>query len=136
VEKIKRFSLATHEGAYETWPLQTALYFDGRATGTSIPGFVIEAQYSCGDTYLIITSWDCPYEESNEFLLLDLDFRQVARQQLGAWYDSFLLERHTCVAPDTLELEYVGGLRYALSIKRDHSMWQRKPRLNLRRLAT
>jgi hypothetical protein len=131
MEPITAFSVARHEGPYETWPLRTKLFVDGRDSGTDIPGYVIEAQYKGRDYYLIVTSWDCVFEESNDFVLLDFDFKELARVQLGAWYNTFLLDQHASTDPDTIELQYAKDLRYRLSVDRDNSVWRRAPRLVL-----
>ena len=70
MELQQRFSLAKHVGPYEHWPARTALLCDGVPTGTQIEGYVIEAQYRCEAGHLLITSFDCPFEESNSFTLL------------------------------------------------------------------
>jgi hypothetical protein len=132
MEPITAFSVARHEGPYETWPLRTTLFFDGRETGTDIPGYVIEAQYKGRDYYLIVMSWDCLFEEANDFMLLDRDFKELARAQLGAWYETFLLDRHASIGPDAIELQYGTTLRYRLSVERDRSAWRRAPRLVLK----
>jgi hypothetical protein len=77
------FSLPKHEGPYKSWPLTTELWLDGRPTGTRIPGYVIEAQYRCGDRYLIATSWDCPFEEMQTFVLLSPELRVSDRSNHG-----------------------------------------------------
>ena len=45
MERINAFFLEKHEGPYEKWPRRTGLFFDGKFTGTKIPGFIVEAQY-------------------------------------------------------------------------------------------
>lgn len=118
MQPIHNFSLQQHQGPYETWPRRTALLFQGDATGTEIPGYVIEAQYRCDAGYLIITSQDCPFEESNEFVLLDADFRIIARKQLLAPYAGYLLQAHWPLTHNSLRLHYDERLFYTLSIER------------------
>ena len=78
----------------------------------------LEAQYELGPGYLIITSQDCPFEESNDFVLLDRQFRQIAHRQLLVWYETFLLNAHWPVADDALVLHYQQTLFFRLSVKR------------------
>ncbi|MBB6092462.1 hypothetical protein HNQ60_001340 [Povalibacter uvarum] len=118
MRSTQSFSLEKHSGPYEKWPRETRLFFDGEFTGTSIPGFIIEAQYELGPGYLIITSQDCPFEESNDFVLLDRQFRRIAHRQLLVWYETFLLNAHWPVADDALVLHYHETLFFKLSVKR------------------
>lgn len=117
MQPITIFTLATHEGPYEKWPLKTKLLVNGTDTGKYVPGFVVEAQYQCALGYVLITSYDCPYEESNEFLLLNDRYDVVAKSGLGVWYDTFLLEKHTPLSDTQLELDYGDGLKYRLAIE-------------------
>jgi hypothetical protein len=91
---ISLLSLEEHSGPYEKWPRLSRLYSDGKDTGKKIPGYVIEAQYKCQHGYLVITSQDCPYEEANDFLLLNDKFDVVAKESLGLIYSSFLIYDH------------------------------------------
>lgn len=67
MQSITQFSLEKHDGPYESWPRLTRLFANGVDTGKKVPGFIIEAQYQCRDGYLLITSQDCLFEESNDF---------------------------------------------------------------------
>ena len=115
---ITGFSLEQHSGPYEDWPRVTRLLFDGRPTGAAIPGFVIEAQYECAPGYLLITSQDCPFEESNDFVLLDRAYRQIAHGGLAVPYASFLLNAHWPEGDGGLLLHYHEALFYRLAIVR------------------
>ena len=117
MQSIHCFSLARHSGPYEEWPELTALLRDGVPTGAEIPGYVIEAQYRCEHGLLLITSYDCMFEESNDFLLLDDDHRILARKSLMVPYGSFLLNAHWPVSPHSLRLHYYTRLFYVLTIK-------------------
>jgi hypothetical protein len=121
---IDSFSLAKHDGPYETWPDRTRLFYDGKNTAVEIPGFIIEAQYRCRHGFLLITSQACPYEESNDFILLDLALKLVATKELGRAYCSFLLEAHRPIGPDTLLLEYNEGLFFTLSVRPRLGGWR------------
>lgn len=132
MDAIDTFSLASHAGPYERWPSTTALFAEGRPTGTSVPGYVLEAQYRCADGYLLITSWDCPFEEANDFVLLDERFARRAHASLGVPYGSFLLESHTPAGPRELVLRYDGKTVYRLTIH-PPAGWRRWFSLRLRR---
>jgi hypothetical protein len=115
--QISAFSLESHAGPYETWPRRTRLYFNGEFTGVSIPGFIIEAQYQLARGFLLITSQDCPFEESNDFLLLDSQFKQLAHNELLVPYGSFLLHAHWPESQNSWLLHYHESLIFRLSIQ-------------------
>jgi len=49
---------------------------------------------------LIVTSWDCPFEESQEFILLSKDLTVLCKKHIGHIYSTILLEDHEPVAED------------------------------------
>ncbi len=116
MERIEYFSLAEHDGPYEAWPRETTLFCDGIDTQKKIPGFVIEAQYRWRDHFLVITSQDCPFEESNDFLVLDPAFNVVARCGLLVPYNSFLIENHWPISEDAICIHYYQELFFTLRI--------------------
>ena len=78
MEPIELFSLAKHDVPYEEWPSRTELLVERAAVGVAIPGYVIEAQYRCGPGHLLITSYDCPFEEASTFIPLGTDYSVLA----------------------------------------------------------
>ena len=134
--KIESFSLEKHSGAYQHWPRQTRLFFNGVDTGSSIPGYIIEAQYRCDAGYLLITSQDCPFEESNDFLLLSADFRVLAQEMLGVPYYSYLLHNHWPVSDDAIRLHYYQQLFMTLTVRQTRGVFGGKSQLILESLAS
>lgn len=118
---ISEFELAQHAGDYDTWPAQTALIHHGVTTASLVSGYVIEAQYKVAlddfSGYLLITSYDCPFEESNTFLLLNLQLQVVSQKALQVPYGSFLLNTHWPQDAARLALHYYDDLFYVLTIK-------------------
>jgi len=100
MNKITNFSFKPQPGPYETWSLCSELIKDDKRTGKYVPGFVIGAQYAYKDLYLIVTSWDCPFEESQEFILLSKDLTVLCKKHIGHIYSTILLEDHEPVAED------------------------------------
>jgi hypothetical protein len=131
MEPISRFTLATHSGPYERWPSNTALFDDGRDTGVTVPGYVLDGQYRCDDGFLLLLSQDCPFEESYTFLLLDDDYSIRAQQHLGVPYGSFLLHTHWPVSSTEIRLHFYTRLIYSLSIQHRARWWQRSVALRL-----
>lgn len=125
------YSLATYDGAYADRPLTTPLLLKGVAAGSSVPGYVIEGQYRWHEYLLLITSWDCPFEESYDFLLLDAAHQIVARTSLGAPYGSYLLHAHWPIDDRSLRLHFYRADCYTLMVQRPAGWWRRRPRLRL-----
>jgi hypothetical protein len=128
----QRYSLEQHAGPYASWPLTSALRVEGRDTGQRVPGFVIDAQYDTPLGVLLITSWDCPFEESSDFLLLDGTHQIIAQHKLMAPYVSYLLDAHWPIDDTTLALHYQNHLFCTLSVVPPAGVWRRRPRLRLR----
>lgn len=133
MEPINCFTLARHDGPYQTWPERTRLLRDGVETATSIPGYEIEAQYRTNEGFLLVTSFDCPFEESNAFVLLDAALNPIARRELLVPYGTFLLNRHWPIDSSTLALHYYDDLFYRLHIRPPWRLIGHQPRLSLRR---
>lgn len=125
MDALTAFTLAKHEGPYESWPLASRLFLDGADTGADVPGYVVEAQYRVEAGYLLVTSYDCLFEESNDFVLLDAGFQVLARARLMVPYDTFLLHAHWPVPPNVLRLHYSESLFYTLRIVRHRTWWRR-----------
>ncbi|MBN8481583.1 MAG: hypothetical protein J0L88_08345 [Xanthomonadales bacterium] len=116
MQVVNRFELEAHAGPYESWPRDSRLRVDGRVVDVRVPGYVIDAQYRVGDEYLLVTSFDCPYEEASAFVLLDASSRMRARRTLGAATASYLLADHWPIDAATLGLHYHGDLFFTLHV--------------------
>jgi len=110
------FTLAAHDGPYETWPLETELFYRGEPTTTEIPGYVLDAAFALNDGYLLVTSWDCPYEEMATFVLLDGDLVVQSRTDVGAPYATGTLKDLVWRDPATLEFSFYGNERWQVTI--------------------
>lgn len=118
MEKIQSFTLERHKGPYESWPRRTRLFFNDKDTGKTVPGYVVEGQYTAGDLYLLITSQDCPFEESNDFILLNGSFEIVARDALVPWwFNTYLINTHWPTSDRAIRIHYHDGAIYDLRIE-------------------
>ena len=91
-----RFSLETHAGPYESWPLRSRLILDGTPSGLKVNGYVLLHQFETTAGFLLVTDYDCPFEESVNFVLISKDLRKVlGERSVGAMYGTFLLESVT-----------------------------------------
>jgi hypothetical protein len=90
---INRFALEKHDGPYEKWPLKSRLIVDGALTKTRVSGYSLLHQFELPDGYLLVTDYDCPFEEATDFILLSRDLRVLTRRSIGGAYCSFLLDK-------------------------------------------
>lgn len=134
MQPITRYSLEPHAGPYARWPLTSRLRMDGVPLDAQVPGYVIEAQYDTPHGVLLVTSFDCPFEESNAFVLLDAQHRVVAQRALLAPYASWLLDAHWPEGPTTLALHYHVGVFMRLEILPRRRFLLPRARLRLRRV--
>ena len=132
MEPITRFSLETHTGPYEKWPSRTGLLVAGAPQAATIKGYTLLHQFKVGNDYLLITDYDCPFEEAITFTLLDAQLRTCSHRTLGAPYASFLLEAVEVIYPRCLIATLYGGERWCLTI-RDRGIPYLRPRLMLAR---
>jgi hypothetical protein len=72
---ISRFSLEEHPGDYDTWPVRTRLLADGTPTSLKLSGYDLRWQFELDGGFLLITDYDCPYEEAYEIYLLSAQLR-------------------------------------------------------------
>ena len=131
MEQISRFSFEKYDGLYEKRPLLSSLFVDGQNVQKKIHGFCIEAQYNCDDGYLVITSMDCPFEESNHFMLLDSEFNLLASASLAVPYGSFLIHRHWAISSKAIRIHYGDELFYTASIAPAFLGWRKRKRIVL-----
>ena len=117
MKKISTFSLKKQTSPYEAWQLKSELLINGERTDKFVPGFVIEAQYSFKDFYLIVTSWDCAYEESQEFLLLSKDLEVLSKKHIGELYSTVWIEYHEIVAKNQVLFHCNGDMDVLITAK-------------------
>jgi hypothetical protein len=75
---ITRFALAPLGVDHEQWKGKCELICEGRQTGTFVPGCDLKAQYQTDRYFLLITQYDCLFEESVSVTLLSEDLRLLA----------------------------------------------------------
>ncbi len=129
---VDRFELQAHDGPYQSWPGRSRLIVDGELHTTAIPGYVLLRQYALPDGYLLVTDFDCAFEESTCFTLLSLNLRVTSHRTLGGMYSSFLLKRVQWYNERELVATFIDHGDWRLTI-RPWSIPYLRPKLKLRR---
>src|SRR5262249_4882500 len=114
---ITRFTLEQHDGPYETWPLRSRLFLDGEPTGLLLPGYTLLHQFETPEGYLLVTDYDCPFEEITNFILVSKRLRVLSCRWLGAMYQSYLLERVEWIDERTFIAVIYHEYRYRFTIR-------------------
>jgi hypothetical protein len=96
MKTIERFALQQHDGPYENWPQKTRVIIDGKVSTLAISGFTLLRQYQTAAGYLLVTDFDCPFEEAVCFVLVSQDLKTVLSERtVGQMYSSFMLNEVT-----------------------------------------
>ncbi|KFG93943.1 hypothetical protein GQ56_0128935 [Burkholderia paludis] len=98
MKPIDRFVLETHDGPYASWPPRTHVLVDGMRCGLAVSGYVLLRQFETPAGYLLVTDYDCPFEEAVTFTLVSKAPLKVrAQHTVGAMYASCHLDDLTWV---------------------------------------
>jgi hypothetical protein len=118
------------EGLSELWSSENKLPM-------LVPGTQLEAQYAVGDAadavFLLLTSYDAPFEESIQVLLLNHQGELVEQAQLGGPYTPGILKDLRVVSPESLSFDFQGPVLVTVHGKRGG--WWRPKRLQVTRPA-
>lgn len=96
---------------------QSELLDDGRPTGISVPGVVLEAQYTCGEWHLLFTTEDVPFEEALHILLLDRQLHRLDDVELSHLYAAGALTGlETSGDEPAARFSFFGGDRWELRV--------------------
>ncbi|MBB4636710.1 hypothetical protein [Longimicrobium terrae] len=129
---IDRFSLEQHAGEYKDWPLRTRVLVDGQPTELFIPGYVLLHQFAVDDGYLLVSDYDCPFEEATVFALVSPDLRLLSRRTVGVAYNTFLLTGLEWTGPRELIASFDDfHVRVTLRRRGIPYLW---PRISIRRI--
>ena len=67
------------------------MYYSGISLGIKVLGYVIEKQFELTDYFLLLISWDCPFEEGCEIVVLNKSKNIVGCYSFNAPYNSYNL---------------------------------------------
>lgn len=126
MKAINSLTLAKHEGEYASWPVKTEIFDNGVATGKKISGFVIEAQYAHANGFLVVTSWDCPFEEAQTFTWLSPSFDVLKEKTIGIAYEAIWMESHKPLDDDSAVFHLSGDLDVVVTISSPRSFKLKK----------
>jgi hypothetical protein len=116
---VTLFSLKRSPESSASREIHTELLFNGVATGTNIPGYVLEAQYHCRQLYIFVTSWDVPFEDYLTIVLLNEDLVIIDKKSVGAaMYTNTWLESHEAMSDSQLLLRCDNKLLIRVTVNR------------------
>lgn len=130
---ISRFSLETHSGLYESWPVESRLLLDGESTRATVHGHSLLHQFETDDGYFLVTDMDCPFEETTHFTLLSQSLRVLSSRFLGWPYQSWLLSGFRVVDAHNFEATFGENEKWSISI-RDWGIPYVYPRIGMQRV--
>ena len=113
---VHSFSLAQLP-AVEGEAARANLMLDGRPTGVSVPGIVLEAQYRCGEGYLLLTTENVPYEEAVHVLLLGPQFSVLDHVELAHPFAPGILSDLRPTGEGQLRFSFFGGDLWELTVR-------------------
>ena len=117
MNSITQFGLEKHEGPYEQWPLHSRLLSDDKPTEISLPGYSLLHQFETPYGFVLVTDYDCPFEEITNFALVSSQMRLVSCRWLGWMYASYLLDRVEWVNDRTFIAVFCGNDRCRFTIR-------------------
>jgi hypothetical protein len=114
---IDKFSLQRNAfGGSDDSPPRASVLHEGRNTGLTIDGAILEAQYALDDSYLLLVTDDSPYEETLHVYLMNSEFEMIDSVHLGYAYTSGILRDVRIVAGNALEFTFSGSAVYRLTV--------------------
>lgn len=113
---IQEFSLSPVEPAPADSEATVELWSHGKATGRFLAGKVLEHQFQVGRAYLLLITYDVPYEESLFIYLLDGSWRILDMYELGAAYVPGILKHVQTISEQQLEFSFFGDERWRLTV--------------------
>lgn len=84
--------------------------------GTVVPGVRLEQQFVCEPGYLVLTSDDCPFEETLHILLFDRALRVLDSLQMGQPYTGAMLAGLNSTGQRELQFSFFGAERWHLRV--------------------
>jgi hypothetical protein len=117
---VSIFSLRPSEDERKGSLLQVAGAEIGLVRGTTI-----EAQYSCTPGFIVIASWDIPYEEELTISLrAKASFKLLDEIVLGLPYTPGVFERAEVCSANTLQFSFFGEDQWRLDVlERPRTIW-------------
>jgi hypothetical protein len=103
-------------GGSDTAPPRSELLMDGKATGISLPGVVLDAQFRCGDSFVLFTTENIPYEEALHITLLDGGLRALDHVELSHQFAAGALTDVQMGGDTQVRFSFFGGDLWELTV--------------------
>jgi hypothetical protein len=111
----RSFSLAPIPGSVDESPRANVL-IDASSSGTTVPGVILEAQYRSGESYLLFTSENTPYEEALHVLLLSRRLALLDHVELSHPFAGGVLTNMEMPGDERLRFSFFGGDLWELTV--------------------
>ena len=102
-------------------------------TRARLTGHYLRYQFELAAGFLLITDFDCPFEESTHFSLVSRNYEVLSRRALGAMYCSFVIQWLSWHDATHLQINFYQNLHWRLRV-RPWGIPFLHPRLGLRRI--
>lgn len=96
--------------------MRSRLFQSGAPTAIKLPGYRIVHQFEIDLGYILVTDYDCPFEEVTNFILLGKDLRALGIRSLGAPYCSVSVDRIEWLDPQRF-MATCNGDRWLVTIR-------------------
>lgn len=91
---INCFSLRFPSGERDSWPERVQLRADIKTTSLTVSGYALLHQFETSHGFVLVTDFDCPYEEAVCFTLIDKSLAKIESERcVGSPYGSYWLQR-------------------------------------------
>lgn len=110
---ISRFSLHEIPGP----GARSEVRLDGRPTGHTAPGCVLEAQFELDRGYLLLTTEGSPFEEALHVTLVDRHLHPLDERTLAIPYKPGVLRDVAVVSDTRIEFSFFGDERWRLTVQ-------------------
>ena len=107
------FSVRAMQGAE---PPQAEIYVDGVASGTVVPGAVLEAAVACDGMTLLMLTDDVPYEDMLSIHLLGAQLQLLDSARIGAAYATGAFSSLTLLAPNRVRFRFIDNVDWWVEV--------------------
>lgn len=95
---------------------RSEVFYEGRATGVSIPGVTLECAVAWNKAYVLFTTDDIPQEDTLHICLLAENLALLDYVNLGSIYSTGHLSGLKVEEPDKIHFRFIGGVAWTIRL--------------------